>query len=658
MTKAFVPVIYNDQILGNAVLEIERGKVYYCFRDPNGKLVFPSTKFDPKTKKGRKDLFKDISAIFKELDEQKIRELAIKISAKAQELLEEPSKKREEDKEDKEEPINYELGERFLRNPDLLIDYFEFLEKERGYVKDIIAKDVIFKVCLSAYTNEPLNLFLRGPSSSGKTFGVTTISKLFPKEDVIYIGRLSPTALIHSKGDYDEEKQAFIVDLKNKILIFLEKPKRETLEMLLPILSHDAKEIEYRITDKGSKGLATKKIIIRNWPATIFCTTEIEGTEDLKTRSLLVTPEISEEKTKEAIKSYARQFSTPNNNKESEKEKEIKEAIKILRKEGANILIPYAEKLAEIFPTESHEEMRNFKKYVALLSLNAFLHKRNRVTINNNGKEYVLANGNDFEYTNLIFEQIAPATRSGVPNHVKEFYEKVLCAIEEDEERYSRNILRKHQTVFNRPIGYSTWQKYKRLLENVGWIIDEPHPEKKNIKIIRLLRKEDEKLLRNAPSNFEDFFTIKEAQNWLRLYCYTLDPSFIKSVLNTFYKQGAKCNNIKYVLNHLAFIPKRNEKMLGANGSNFDKELEEKTDEKRRFVIPQKERLKKIYNTIKTIEKNHTYACLKEIENGLGEFLKINLEKDLEILKKDGLIYEPKENCYKTVIDIDEEVVR
>lgn len=46
----------------------------------------------------------------------------------------------------------------------------------------------------------------------------------------------------------------YIIDLRNKILVFLEAPHFETYNILRPILSHDASEISYKVTDKTATG--------------------------------------------------------------------------------------------------------------------------------------------------------------------------------------------------------------------------------------------------------------------------------------------------------------------------------------------------------------------------------------------------------------------
>ena len=184
---------------------------------------------------------------------------------------------------------------------------------------DDTAKRIIFKTGLSAYSPEPMNLFLKGPSSIGKTYITVQIMRYFPPEDVWFLGGLSPTALIHDygtlvdedgnpidlsekpkKSDYKNDPEGYRyarklweekirnshyeIVLSNKILVFLEAPHIETYMMLRPLLSHDTSEISYKFTDKTGKGqLRTSHVILKGWPATIFCTSDVRYIEDLAT---------------------------------------------------------------------------------------------------------------------------------------------------------------------------------------------------------------------------------------------------------------------------------------------------------------------------------------------------------------------------------------
>lgn len=190
--------------------------------------------------------------------------------------------------------------------PDAYHSWISELEKEIKF--DLSAKAIALLTCLSAYSGDPQNLMFKGDSSIGKTWVAVNVTKYFPKDDVWMLGALSPTALVHDKGQLEdastgepldenhvrtymnqwridnpeatkEQEKAkyhevlqeweavpkkYVVDLSHRILLFLESPHVETFNRLRPILSHDTWEITYKFTDKdASRNMSTQTVTLR-----------------------------------------------------------------------------------------------------------------------------------------------------------------------------------------------------------------------------------------------------------------------------------------------------------------------------------------------------------------------------------------------------------
>ena len=66
-----------------------------------------------------------------------------------------------------------------------------------------------------------------------------------------------------------------LVDFRNKILVFLDRPDPALWNELLSVLSHDQ---EYIVTSfvEGEGRKYVKKVVFRGWPAVIFCTSKDE----------------------------------------------------------------------------------------------------------------------------------------------------------------------------------------------------------------------------------------------------------------------------------------------------------------------------------------------------------------------------------------------
>jgi len=437
--------------------------------------------------------------------------------------------------------VNSDVNDRFL-------SHFS-----KTIVRDDVIKRVVFLTALSAYSNYPINLFLKGPSSIGKTYNPVQILKYFPQEDVWYLGGLSPTALIHEKGtlvdengepidlnekprknDFKDDPEGYQralkeweerlrnsnyeIELSHKILVFLEAPHIDTYLMLRPLLSHDAPEISYKFTDKGR--LRTSHVILRGWPATIFCTSDVKYIEDLATRGFTVTPEMTIEKYKEAIRLTARTAALPKNNFEDEDYYKLRGFLNIIIdrcKEGINeVLVPYAEKLSEVYPTKLPRDMRDFKRFLTLIQLNALLNRFNRWILEYyDGKKhhwFILANIRDLEEALNIFHNLEETTKTGIPGHILRFYHEIIVPVCEEHGNVTyEDLTNKYNETYEDRRSTDSIRKWCKSLYEIGFIDIAPHPEDKRCKVIKVTSKNSGK---NTILIKEDFFMPKDFKEW------------------------------------------------------------------------------------------------------------------------------------------------
>jgi hypothetical protein len=171
-------------------------------------------------------------------------------------------------------------------------------------------KKILFLAMLSAYTDKSqINVSLNAPSATGKTYLATQIAKLFPAEDKIERSGASPTSFFYGEGVEDKARKAKIVSLKRKILIFYEQPNPSLQEKLRALLSHDSREVVHSLTNKKGGRNQVDTIIIEGFAATVFCSANMVLDEQETTRAILVSPEATEAKLKQAIHLQARRGS-------------------------------------------------------------------------------------------------------------------------------------------------------------------------------------------------------------------------------------------------------------------------------------------------------------------------------------------------------------
>src|ERR1035437_2840761 len=355
---------------------------------------------------------------------------------------------------------------------------------------------------LSAYTeNSQFHISYNAPSSTGKSYIPTEIARLFPTDDVMEIAYCSPTAFFHDAGQYDKEKNSYLVDLSHKILIFLDQPHSLLLQHLRPLLSHDKKELVIKITDKSQKfGNKTKNITLRGFPSVIFCTAGLRIDEQEATRFLLLSPEVNQEKIQQGISATIRKEADSKSfgswleeNPDRALLKERIRAIKLERIEDINIASP--EKIETRFLDKNKmlkpRHQRDIKRLLSLIKsmslLNVWWRDRSGSTIT--------ANENDIEEAFRLWDKISVSQELNLPPYIHNLYKEVILPVWE-KKNTGRNeaienatgklgvsrqeVLEKHFEVYGRMMdSHQLRQQILPMLETAGLIVQEQDPSDK-----------------------------------------------------------------------------------------------------------------------------------------------------------------------------------
>jgi hypothetical protein len=306
------------------------------------------------------------------------------------------------------------------------------IEQIERYLNTIIANDMplirkLVRVGLSAYGNDPINLAILAPTSEGKTYTAVKVLELFPKEDVIFVGRMSPSALVHDRGilvnsknepiedaikelnmklnDEKTDKASIgeirtelqnimrdskkLINLSGKIMLFLDSPHMDLWDRLKPILSHDKQEIEFKITEKDRNGgFRTSHIVIKGWPSCIFCSAKNEKRSplwgEIESRFVIANPNMDSEKYKQANRLTGMKKGLPRfaggliSSQDDEKWarfyiQELKLKIKKLSDLGNPIWNPFHSVISETFPNSEGTAMRNYNRFTSFCNIETLL---------------------------------------------------------------------------------------------------------------------------------------------------------------------------------------------------------------------------------------------------------------------------------------------
>lgn len=353
-------------------------------------------------------------------------------------------------------------------------------------------KVVTFLCELSAYTdNSQFNISYNAPSSTGKSYIPTEIARLFPKEDVKEIGYCSPTAFFHDTGEFNKELGGYVVDLSRKVLIFLDQPHTQLLERLRPLLSHDKKEVHIKITDKNQKfGLRTKHVVLKGFPAVIFCTAGLKIDEQEATRFLLLSPEVNQDKLRQGIYEKIRKEADSDSYRawldEDPGRKLLKERIQAIRDAGIEeIKLGPPEAISERFmalnkalkPRHQRDVGRLISIIKSLALLNLWWRERDHFTIT--------ATQEDVEEGFKIWEGISVSQELNLPPYIYKLYQEVILPAWEAKQALGEGLDRqtvsqKHFEVYGRMVdSQQLRQQIIPMLETAGLIYQEQDPNDK-----------------------------------------------------------------------------------------------------------------------------------------------------------------------------------
>jgi 5S rRNA maturation endonuclease (ribonuclease M5) len=373
--------------------------------------------------------------------------------------------------------------------------------------KDEENKLITFLCQLSAYTdNSQFNISFNAPSSTGKSYIPTETARLFPEEDVIEIGYCSPTAFFHDVGQYIKEQKGYVVDLSRKIMIFLDQPHTLLLQHLRPMLSHDKKQICMKITDKSQRhGLKTKNILLKGYPAVIFCTAGLKIDEQEATRFLLLSPETNQEKIREAIYERIKKETDPeayhqwlNDNPERQL---LKKRIRAIKQENIKeVKIGSPERIEKRFFRDNKmlkpRHSRDIGRLISLIKSFALLN----LWFRDKDGSTIVANEDDIEEAFKIWETISESQELNLPPYIYQLYQEVILPAwnEKNKTRAEgfeeitgelgltrQDIIKKHYEVYGRFIpDWQLRQQILPMLETAGLITQERDPNDKRKMLI------------------------------------------------------------------------------------------------------------------------------------------------------------------------------
>jgi len=363
---------------------------------------------------------------------------------------------------------------------------------------DDVNKTINLLIMLLNYTEEDqINLGYLAESSTGKSYIPLELSWYFPKEDVIKLGYTSPQTFYYESGtlipdpsdtrdvEEDKKRKIRVVDLHQKILVFLDQPHDQLLQRLRSLLSHDEKSIVSKFVNKREKsGNRTETVIIEGFPTVIFCSAKFRMEEQEKTRLLLLSPEVEQEKLRETITLKIEKESDRagfhKRMMEDPKRNLLATRIWRIKREGIgyiNIPEELREQILQQF-LEDHKfliarHQRDISRLLAIIKGHALLNLMHRSRL----QDAIIVNHEDVEAGFSLYYQISEANELGLPPEIYEVFTKLKPHLEERESGITRKEFQSfYFRQYFKVIGRERATDILKALDTVGLIVEQPDP--------------------------------------------------------------------------------------------------------------------------------------------------------------------------------------
>jgi len=294
-----------------------------------------------------------------------------------------------------------------LRNPELLREIVDDAAR-LGVAGEKQLTATVYLVGTSRLLAKPLAAIVQGLTSSGKSYVIDTVAKLFPPETMLKAHRMTPQALVHLPPG----------TLVHRFVVAGERSRKQdddsadATRALREMLS-DGKLTKLMPTKVAGGRIETVHYEQAGPIAFIESTTLQNILDEDRNRCLILTTDESPKQTSRIVSAMAER--KQNSIDAANLTRVIARhhaAQRLLRR--CSVTIPYARKLAELFPCERTDARRMFGQLLSLIEAVGLLHQYQRTPEPCDGCE-LLATLDDYAVARrLVAEAFARSLTDGV----------------------------------------------------------------------------------------------------------------------------------------------------------------------------------------------------------------------------------------------------
>ena len=298
-----------------------------------------------------------------------------------------------------------------------------------------------------------------------------------------------------------------LIDFRNKILVFLDRPDPALWNEMLSVLSHDQ---DYIVTSfvEGEGRKYVKKVVFRGWPAVIFCTSKDEdfNWKDLETRFQIIEPVMTAKKYTDAVNlAIENEFAIQETDRSSSETERLGKLIEWMIANRPSTKTPFPpKKLSDAITggeVSSGDLMRKIPRILRHVSMNTLFNLSERVLWYNGNQVFVIVAYRDIMSLVFLFDDLElGASLSGMGTTLFEFLTQVVAPAFEDAPDESTSIRQKEiQDRFfeylslckrNGRVSHlgttkESFARYMKDLESRGYVKrDKDENDKRGLKVI------------------------------------------------------------------------------------------------------------------------------------------------------------------------------
>lgn len=292
----------------------------------------------------------------------------------------------------------------FLRRPDLLWVVARNCEKF-GVAGERRNVCVLYLVLTSRLLDRPISITIKGESSAGKSYVLSRVLWLFPKEAYWELTGMSQQALIYTKQSF-----------AHRTIIIMERPGMGKADYNIRTLQSEGK-VAFETVGKGPHGALVPITIEKEGPTNfVSTTTEAVGDVQNETRHWTLTADESPEQTARILQMEGKRLRHRVPAGPQVVDLAAAHAIQYLLKPKP-VIVPYGSWLADRMPREPHRIRRDFPRLGAAIEAMALLHQYRR---DEDKKGRLVATVADYAMVRaLLAETFVSSLRNMNPNTLK-----------------------------------------------------------------------------------------------------------------------------------------------------------------------------------------------------------------------------------------------